>query len=217
MQVAIDGPAGSGKSTVCKILANNYNLIYVDTGAMYRAVAWVELQYPEVDVEDTISNVEFSLFNRGKNLSIEYRGEIYELTDEIRTPEVSERVPKTAANPIIRAALVKKQQEYAKSNNVIMEGRDITTVVLPNADVKVFLTADTQERAKRRFDELKAKSVNISFDTVLQKIIERDNADSSRATSPLTKAPDANEIDTSALSLEDVCIEIGRLIEAVRK
>lgn len=217
MQVAIDGPAGSGKSTVCKILANKYNLIYVDTGAMYRAVAWVELKYPEICIEDTINDVEFVLFNRGKNLSVEYHGESFELTEEIRSPQVSEQVSKTAANPLVRDALVKKQQEYAKSNNVIMEGRDITTVVLPNADVKVFLTATPEERAKRRYEELKDKFTDISYDNVLQKIVERDNADSSRANSPLTKAPDATMLDTTGLSLEDVCVIIGRLIENVQK
>lgn len=217
MQVAIDGPAGSGKSTVCKILANKYNLIYVDTGAMYRAVAWVELKYPNIDIENTINEIEFILFNRGKNLSVEYKGESFDLTEEIRTPEVSDRVSKTAANPVIREALVKKQQEYATSNNVIMEGRDITTVVLPNADVKVFLTAAPEERAKRRYEELKEKFPDISYDNVLQKIIERDKADSSRSNSPLIKSPDATMVDTTGLGLEGVCVIIGRLIENVRK
>lgn len=210
MQVAIDGPAGSGKSTVCKMIANSYNFVYVDTGAMYRAVTWLEIKFPEIDITKIINDIEFILFNRGKNLSIEYNNQSYDVTEEIRSQEVSDRVSQTAANPLIRKALVKKQQDYAKTNNVIMEGRDITTVVLPNADLKIFLTAAPEERAKRRHEELKSKSIDMPYETVLSKIIERDNADSSRKVSPLMKADDAIQIDTTGMTLEEVCVKIGR-------
>lgn len=213
MQVAIDGPAGSGKSTVCKMVANSFNFVYVDTGAMYRAVTWLEIKFPGIDITKIIDHIEFILFNRGKNISIEYNGQSYDVTDEIRRHEVSDRVSKTAANPLIRKALVKKQQDYAKTNNVIMEGRDITTVVLPNADLKIFLTASPEERAKRRYEELKNSSDDIPYETVLAKIIERDNADSSRATSPMIEAEDAIPIDTTGMTLEEVCVKIGSLIE----
>lgn len=217
MQVAIDGPAGSGKSTVCKILANSYDLTYVDTGAMYRAAAWLSSRFPEINIAEEIGKVDFVFFNKGKNLSVSYNGENFDVTEVIRTPAVSEIVSQIAANPSLRQALVKKQQEYANTNSVIMEGRDITTVVLPKADVKVYLTASPEERAKRRFEEWQNKNQSREYEEVLQKIIERDNADSSREASPLKQAEDAVLIDTTGLSLEDVCLKIGILIEKAIK
>lgn len=217
MQVAIDGPAGSGKSTVCKILANNYDLTYVDTGAMYRAAAWLSSRFPEINIAEEIGKVDFVFFNKGKNLSVSYNGETFDVTEVIRTPAVSEIVSQIAANPSLRQALVKKQQEYANANSVIMEGRDITTVVLPKADVKVYLTASPEERAKRRFEEWQNKNESREYEEVLQKMTERDKADLSRETSPLKQAEDAVLIDTTGLSLEDVCLKIGILIEKAIK
>ena len=141
MQVAIDGPAGSGKSSVCKIIASKYGLTYIDTGAMYRSVAYVGETFGYDNLEDKVSNIDFILEDNGKKISIKYEGQVYDLTTKIRTPEISSKVASVASIPAIRKILVEKQQSYAKGSDVIMEGRDITTVVLPNADIKIYLTA----------------------------------------------------------------------------
>ena len=137
MQVAIDGPAGSGKSTVCKIIASKYGFTYIDTGAMYRSIAYVAENFGYDDIEKKAAEVEFILEDNGKKISIRYNGETIDLTTKIRTPEISSKVAFIASNKEIRKILVAKQQSYAKGCDVIMEGRDITTVVLPEADIKV--------------------------------------------------------------------------------
>lgn len=212
MQVAIDGPAGSGKSSVCKIIAEKYGFTYIDTGAMYRSVAWVSVHFGEDNLVEKISNIDFILEENGKKISIKYDGKIYDLTKEIRTPEISSKVALVASNGEIRKILVKKQQEFAKSGDVIMEGRDITTVVLPNADIKIFLTASPEERAKRRFKEWQSEENKQEYEKVLSEIKKRDEIDSTRKESPLMQAKDAVLLDTTGLTLEQVADKIGEMI-----
>lgn len=212
MQVAIDGPAGSGKSSVCKIIAEKYGFTYIDTGAMYRSVAWVSVHFGEDNLVEKISNIDFILEENGKKISIKYDGKIYDLTKEIRTPEISSKVALVASNGEIRKILVKKQQQFAKSGDVIMEGRDITTVVLPNADIKIFLTASPEERAKRRFKEWQSEENKQEYEKVLSEIKKRDEIDSTRKESPLMQAKDAVLLDTTGLTLEQVADKIGEMI-----
>lgn len=213
MQVAIDGPAGSGKSTVCKIIASKYGFTYIDTGAMYRSIAYVAEKFGYDDIEKKAAEVEFILEDNGKKISIRYNGETIDLTTKIRTPEISSKVAFIASNKEIRKILVAKQQSYAKGCDVIMEGRDITTVVLPEADIKVYLTASPEERAKRRYKEWENKSDAPKFEDVLKDIIKRDEMDTNRAESPLMQARDAIFIDTTGLTLEQVSDKIGELIK----
>ncbi len=212
MQVAIDGPAGSGKSSVCKIIAEKYGFTYIDTGAMYRSVAWVSVHFGEDNLVEKISNIDFILEENGKKISIKYDGKIYDLTKEIRTPEISSKVALVASNGEIRKILVKKQQQFAKASDVIMEGRDITTVVLPNADIKIFLTASPEERAKRRFKEWQSEENKQEYEKVLSEIKKRDEIDSTRKESPLMQAKDAVLLDTTGLTLEQVADKIGEMI-----
>lgn len=216
MQVAIDGPAGSGKSTVCKIIASKYGFTYIDTGAMYRSIAYVAEYYGYEDLEKKAASVDFILEDNGKKITIIYNGEKIDVTAKIRTPEISSKVAFVASNGEIRKILVAKQQEYAKESDVIMEGRDITTVVLPKADVKIFLTASPEERAKRRYKEWEGKNNAPAFDEVLKEIIKRDEMDSNRAESPLKQSADALFLDTTGLTLEQVADKIGGLIQEKR-
>lgn len=212
MQVAIDGPAGSGKSSVCKIIAEKYGLTYIDTGAMYRSAAWVSVHFGEDNLVEKTSHIDFILEENGKKISIKYNGKIYDLTKEIRTPEISSKVALVASNGEIRKILVKKQQEFAKTGDVIMEGRDITTVVLPCADIKIFLTASPEERAKRRFKEWQSEENKQEYEKVLSEIKKRDEIDSTRKESPLMQAKDAVLLDTTGLTLEQVADKIGEMI-----
>lgn len=217
MQVAIDGPAGSGKSSVCKIIASKYGLTYIDTGAMYRSVAYVGENFGYDNLEDKVSHIDFILEDNGKKISIKYEGQVYDLTAKIRTPEISSKVASVASIPAIRKILVEKQQSYAKGCDVIMEGRDITTVVLPKADVKIYLTASPEERAKRRYKEWENKDNAPKFEDVLNDIIKRDEMDTNRAESPLKQSEDAIFIDTTGYSLEEVADKIGVIINEKRK
>lgn len=212
MQIAIDGPAGSGKSSVCKIIAEKYSFTYIDTGAMYRSIAWLSVHFGEENLAAKAENTEFILENNGRKISIRYNGKIYDLTKEIRTPEISSKVAFAASNSDIRKILVKKQQSYAEGCDVIMEGRDITTVVLPDADIKIFLTASPEERAKRRFKEWEGMAEAAEYTKVLEEIKKRDEIDMTRKESPLMQSEDAVLLDTTGLSLEQVADKIGEMI-----
>ncbi len=205
--IAIDGPAGAGKSTIAKKVAGEKGFIYVDTGAMYRAMA-LYLMREGVKREQTelISEV-----CKGAKITIEYRdGEQVVLLDGenvnglIRTEEIGNMASVSSAVPAVREKLLELQQDLAKENNVVMDGRDIGTKVLPDADVKVYLTASTQCRAKRRFDELTAKGVQCDLQQIEQDIKERDHLDMTRDTSPLRQAEDAVFIDSSDMGIDEV-------------
>lgn len=213
--VAIDGPAASGKSTVAKKLADKLKFLYVDTGAMYRAITYFAQ-------EENIENNEQAVIDAVKklNLELKYNNGItsvfidgLDITEKIRTPKVNSKVSDISRIKEVRTELVKLQRKFGENNNLIVEGRDTTTVVFPNADVKIYLTADAKERAKRRFIEYKDKGVDVSQDEVEKSLLNRDAIDSTREVSPLTKAEDAFEIDTTNLTVDQ---EIDKIVEKIK-
>lgn len=210
--MAIDGPAGSGKSTIAKILAEKNNLIYLDTGAMYRMVA---LYFFENNV-DLDNDMEVKLNLDKIKMDIEKDKFILngrDVSKEIRTPRVSGLVSFVARIKRVREKLVELQREISQGKNVVLDGRDIGTVVFPNAPLKVFLIASPEERAKRRMKEYEEKGIKEDFEAVLANIKERDMIDSTRSEGPLKKADDAVEIDTSFMTIEEVTEEITRLVK----
>ncbi len=214
--IAIDGPAGAGKSTIAKRLAKELGFMYVDTGAIYRTVAYfldllgispkdvdgveryideltVQIEYDEEGVQHMIMN--------GMDVSA-----------DIRTQDISQKASLVSAHAVVRDMLLNMQRDVAKKHNVIMDGRDIGTVVLPKADIKIFLTADPEVRAKRRYDELIAKGQKAELPTILKEIQQRDYQDTHRPIAPLKQAKDAVKVDTSALDIEGVVAEIKAIV-----
>ena len=219
MIIAIDGPSGAGKSTLGKLLAEKLNLLYLDTGAMYRAVALAVL-LEEVSARDHEEIIEIA-----QDSAIELRGEPKKqrvklngenVTDDIRTNEVSQIASIVSTIPQVRKELVRRQKELGKASKTgaILDGRDIGTVVFPKADVKFFLTATAEARAKRRFEEDSAKGVKTNLKKTLGEITRRDERDAHRKHSPLQKADDAIEIDTSEMSEEQV---FDKMLEEIEK
>ncbi len=207
ISVAIDGPAGAGKSTIAKIIGEKFNLMYINTGAMYRAVTLkaMNANVSEDNIDELVKLVE-SLEMHFEEDRLFVNNE--DLTEMINMPIISNNVSRYAAVPEIREILVKLQQNIAKKFNVIMDGRDIGTVVLKNATFKFFLTASSTERAKRRYEELCAKGIEVDYNTILKDIVKRDYVDTHREVNPLTKAKDAIEIDSSSLDIDGVVDEI---------
>lgn len=216
ISVAIDGPAGAGKSTIAKKIAENMGYIYVDTGALYRTVALslinngissddvaaVEKHLEKINVDLCYINGEQRVLLNGTDVS-----------SKIRTPEVSMMASTSSALPVVRAFLLELQRKMAVEHDVVMDGRDIATVVLPNATVKIFLTADVEDRAKRRYDELILKDSTITYEDVLKDVIQRDKNDSTRAVAPLKPAEDSIILNTTGNTL-DQSIEL--LINTVK-
>jgi cytidylate kinase len=218
--IAIDGPAGAGKSTVAKLVAKKLGFIYIDTGAMYRAVTLQALR-DGVDLHDPVvlgrlaEITPLSLQNgEDDRMRIFLNGE--DVSEEIRSPEVSRNVSFVAMVPAVRRKMVELQKAMAARGGVVMEGRDIGTVVLPDAPVKIFLTASTPVRAKRRREELAAKGSIISQGQMEEEIIRRDGIDSTRETDPLIQAPDAEIIDSTFFSVEQVVDMIIARVSAAR-
>lgn len=212
VNIAIDGPAGAGKSTIAKKVSAELGYIYVDTGAMYRTVALylTEKGVSEENIPAEVKNADVSLkFVDG--VQRVYLGD-RDVSELIRTPEISMAASKTSAVPAVRARLFDLQQKLARENNVIMDGRDIGTVVLPNADVKIFLTASAEERASRRYKELSEKPGCPTYQEILDDIIKRDYQDMNRETAPLKQADDAVLVDSTNLSLDEAVAEIARII-----
>ena len=217
--VAIDGPAGAGKSTVAKLAAKELGYTYIDTGAMYRAVAWKTLQQ-KADVTDALildvaRDIDVRLAYQAGVTQVFVDGQ--DITGEIRTPEVSHIVSQVAALGPVREKMVDLQRRMATEGGVLMDGRDIATHVLPDADVKIFLTASIEERAQRRWKEMKEKGYDMSLEELQKDIAARDKADSEREISPLVQADDATLLDTTGLSIDGVvarilamCSEAGR-------
>lgn len=206
--IAVDGPAGAGKSTVSKICAARLGYTYIDTGAMYRAVALKVIQSGKTLDENLIKDIEIALDESGKVFL-----DGVDVTKEIRTPEVSRGASDVAKFGFVRKKLTELQREMAKRGKVIMDGRDIGTQVLPNADLKIFLTATVDERAKRRFLELKAKNFPADLEQIKKDIALRDKQDSEREIAPLAQAEDAILLDSTNLSVEQVVEEILRLAQ----
>lgn len=210
--VTVDGPAGSGKSTIAKIIAKKYGFTYLDTGAMYRMIALYALEN-SVDLEDSKA-IESML----ENTKLDIVGNQFflngrDVSEEIRTPRVSAVVSPVSAIKEVRVKLVELQREISKGKKIILDGRDIGTVVFPNGDVKIYLVASPEERAKRRLKEYEQKGVEADYKSVLASIKERDYIDSTRKESPLKKAQDAHEIDSSTLSIDDVVGIISKYID----
>lgn len=208
--IAIDGPAGAGKSTIARRLAARLGFTYIDSGAMYRAVGWWALRQ-KLDPSDMHRMEQLALAAgitlEGDGARVLLDGE--DITEAIRGPEVSKAASLVATIPGVRRALMEKQRAFGAQNNVVMEGRDIGSVVFPNADLKIFLDADVQERARRR-----AMEVNGDRDVISRQIRERDERDRTRAEAPLTQAPDAVYVDSTGLSIEEVEEAILRLVRA---
>ena len=219
MNIAIDGPAGAGKSTIAKRLAKKLGFIYVDTGAMYRAMAYYFLQHnidakdenaiaaacPDVDVTITYENGEQQVLLNGENVN-----------GVIRNEEVGNMASSTSVYPVVRKKLVELQRQLAKSADVIMDGRDIGTCVLPDAQVKIYLTASSATRAKRRYDELTEKGVSCDLAEIEKDIIDRDYRDMHRATSPLRQAEDAVLVDSSEMNIDEVVDAIYQVYAKVK-
>lgn len=209
--IAIDGPAASGKSTVAKLLAEKLKYLYIDSGAMYRAVTyrWLEevsLKVKHGSSEDTellekiMSSIDIKLEDNSKKVIVDG----HDLTDAIRTNHVSNNVSYIASFAVVREKLVDIQRKISEAISVVMDGRDIGTVVFPNADYKFFMVASARVRAERRLKDLQAKGENIDIETLTSQIEERDKKDSERDVSPLTKAKDAIEINTDDLTIDEV-------------
>lgn len=216
--IAIDGPAGAGKSTVARTLAQTLGYTYIDTGAMYRAVAWLVLREgidpSDPDQEEAVGRLadaaEVALRPDADGNRVEVDGK--DVTGHLRGPDVTAAVSYVAANPAVRDRLAALQRAMAREGGVVMDGRDIGTVVLPFADVKVFLTASAEERARRRFEEGQVSGHGLSLDAVRRNIQQRDTIDSTRAAAPLRKAEDAVEIDSTSKTVDEVVAEILRLV-----
>lgn len=215
--VAIDGPAGAGKSTIARAIAQELGYIYVDTGALYRAIGLYATAH-EADMQDEermaclLKDVKIELrFIKGVQ-RVFLNG--YDVSEEIRHPKISMAASKVSALRVVRTFLFALQQNLAAEHNVVMDGRDIGTVVLPKAQVKLFLTAQAEDRARRRFVELTQKGISADYETVLEEVRQRDKSDENRVISPLCQAEDAILVDTTGNTLEQ---SIAQLLEIVKE
>ncbi|MFY9198131.1 MAG: (d)CMP kinase [Acutalibacteraceae bacterium] len=216
INIAIDGPAGAGKSTIAKSLAHSLGYIYVDTGALYRAVGLNALRFgydtkDEKLVTSTLSKIKVELKFINGVQKIYLNNE--DVSEDIRTPQASMAASNVSAIASVREYLFDLQQNIADKNNCIMDGRDIGTVVLPNAQVKIFLTASVEERANRRYKELMEKNIEIDYNSVLEEMEQRDFQDSNREIAPLKPADDAIIVDTTNKSLPQVINDIKNIVE----
>ena len=215
--VAIDGPAGAGKGTITKIVGEKLNLLNVDTGAMYRCVA-LQMVRNNVDINDVdaikkiLDNIEIRLENIDGVINVFLNGE--DVTKEIRTEEISKFVSPVSTIRIVREKMVELQRNYGKMQDIIMEGRDIGTEVFPNANVKIYLDATSEERAKRRLLQNEEKGIKCNYEDILKEIKIRDERDSTRELSPLKKADDAILVDSTNLTIDEV---VGVIIEIINK
>ena len=217
MIIAIDGPAGSGKSTVARIVAVKLNFRYIDTGSMYRSVAWKSLQKKtalknEAAVADIASKIKIELIPDKDGQLVFVDGK--NITDQLKVEEISRGAAIVAAQPLIREIMTNKQRKLGEHGKVVMDGRDIGTVVFPQADKKFFLDADSKERGRRRFAELEEKNQtkNTDLSTIIKQIVQRDYEDRNRKIAPLKQAKDAMLIDTTHLSIDQVVEEIIKII-----
>lgn len=223
--IAIDGPAAVGKSTIGKIIARELGFLYIDTGAIYRAITWKVLKnninvYDEDTISNLVSNTYITIKRKNRNslkgyYNIFIDGE--DVTEEIRSPKIDQNVSQIAKLPKIRKQLIYLQRKLAKKGNIIIEGRDIGSVILPQADIKLYFTASEEERIKRRYKELIDKGYNIDYKEVKKQIVQRDETDSKRKYAPLIKAKDAILIDSTEKSIEEVKDKILKTIKKYRK
>ncbi|MFD5261416.1 (d)CMP kinase [Bacillus wiedmannii] len=218
ISIAIDGPAAAGKSTVAKVVAKKLSYVYIDTGAMYRTITYAALEQ-KVDIEneeklmEVVKNVNIE-FQQGENTQLVFlNGQ--DVSEVIRTPEVTNQVSIVAKHRLVREEMVRRQQELAEKGGVVMDGRDIGTHVLPDAEVKIFMLASVEERAERRHLENINKGFDSNLEQLKKEIAQRDKLDSEREVSPLKKADDALELDTTSLSIEEVVQKIMSIVSGV--
>ncbi|CAM4018614.1 (d)CMP kinase [Bacillus luti] len=218
ISIAIDGPAAAGKSTVAKVVAKKLSYVYIDTGAMYRTITYAALER-KVDIEneeklmEVVRNVNIE-FQQGENSQLVFlNGQ--DVSEVIRTPEVTNQVSIVAKHRLVREEMVRRQQELAKKGGVVMDGRDIGTHVMPDAEVKIFMLASVEERAERRHLENINKGFDSNLEQLKEEIAQRDKLDSEREVSPLKKADDALELDTTSLSIEEVVQKIMGIVSGV--
>ncbi|MGO3913311.1 (d)CMP kinase [Enterococcus viikkiensis] len=217
ISIAIDGPASSGKSTVAKLLASDFNFIYVDTGAMYRAVTFLAIKHhvafsDEAALAELTKKYPITFQQSGHGQIVFVNDE--EVTEAIRQPDVTAAVSEVSAHGMVREELVEAQRQLAKTGGIVMDGRDIGTTVLPQAEVKIFLVASVEERAQRRYKENQAKGIQMDFEAIKEAIAKRDYLDSHREVSPLIQAQDAQLVDTTGMSIEQVVTKIKGIIQA---
>lgn len=219
--ITIDGPAGAGKSTLARALASQLGYLYLDTGAIYRtlalasqrdALAWCDENSIHAVALDLVQRRRLRFANDRKAQRVLLDDE--DVSEAIRAPEISAGASTVSAHPKVREALLSLQRSLASSGGVVVEGRDTGTVVFPRADVKFFMTATAQQRARRRFDELTAKDLVVDFEETLAAIKERDSRDAERAAAPLRRADDAVDLDTTSLSIDEVLAKMIEVIEA---
>ncbi len=216
INIAIDGPAGAGKSTIAKAVAAKLGIIYLDTGAMYRAVAYAALK-KGIDVKDPegvaqlLENLEMDIRYENGVQNVYVNGE--NATPYLRTSEMSKAASDISALPVVRYKMVELQREFAAKCDVVLDGRDIGTFVLPDANCKFYMTASPEERAKRRFEELTAKGETCDYNAVLQDIVKRDYNDSHREVAPLKQADDAYYLDTTELSIAEVTERVEKIVK----
>ena len=217
ISIAIDGPASSGKSTVAKILASDFHFIYVDTGAMYRAITFLAIKH------NIVFSDEDGLAELTKKYPITFKQSAHgqlvfaddeEITQAIRQPDVTGAVSEVSAHRKVREELVQAQRKLAQAGGVVMDGRDIGTTVLPQAEVKIFLVASVDERAQRRYKENQEKGIEMDFEAIKEAIAKRDYLDSHREVSPLIQAEDAELVDTTGMSIEQVVTKIKEVIQS---
>ncbi|ABK42700.1 cytidylate kinase [Magnetococcus marinus MC-1] len=217
LRIAVDGPAGAGKGTVCRAVARRYQWAYLDTGAIYRAVALHALNsenFEETSLAQWAAQMDF-------RFEVDAQGDAHaflegtEVTNKLRDEQVGETASQVAAMPAVRTALLDFQRNYGSPQSVILDGRDVGTVVLPDADLKIYLTASLQARAQRRTLELQGKGESVSMDRIKSRIEERDARDQSRATAPLAAAPDAQTVDTTYLSQTESIETVARLVASL--
>lgn len=219
ISIAIDGPAGAGKSTIAKLVAKKQGFIYVDTGAMYRAMAVYFLRNgiaaDETEkIEAACDGVSVTIRYENNEQQVVLNGE--NVTHLLRTEEVGKMASASSVVPKVRMKLVELQRQLAVTANVVMDGRDIGTYVLPDAQVKIYMTAGIRERALRRFEELKQKGIDCNLEEIEKDIAERDYRDMNRDFAPLRQAADAVYLDTSNMSVEEVAEEVGRIVASVK-
>ena len=221
VSVAVDGPAGSGKSTITKMVAKSLGFNYVDTGAMYRALTYNFLsngldELEEEEIKELLSKTDFKVEYADGVQYVYVNNE--EVSDKIRTAEVSKFTSLFAKSPAVRDFLIDTQRNLANTNNIIMDGRDIASVVLPNADVKIFLTASVEERARRRVLDFERQGIeNVDFEKVKEDIKARDWQDENRDIAPLIKVESATLIDTTSLTIDEVVEKMTELVKSVEK
>ncbi|UBH21370.1 (d)CMP kinase [Macrococcus armenti] len=211
INIAIDGPAAAGKSTIAKRVAEILGMVYVDTGAMYRAMTLLHIQQPDKEIDDLVQLIDLKIVNdNGQRI---YLNGI-DVSDRIRENDVTLNVSKVASYESVRTKLVKLQQEMTENKGVVMDGRDIGTKVIPDAELKIYMIASVQERAERRLLDNQNRGIEATLEELIIDIERRDHLDMTREISPLTKADDAIEIDTTGMSIEEVT---NRIIELARK